>query len=214
MKLMLLGVDEDAFTDATGKKVPLWSFLLGRVNTLSKDEDGDVPTLEKITAESPEPHIAIARQLAAQFSGHTGVPLSSLGISTDNAESADAKQMAREDIINDVEKQQIIYSDELLRAFEAAVMIRDGLSEPPEGFLELSMKWRRADRPTLVSIADAGAKQVAAIPELAATEVGMEMIGMDPDQIDRARSEIARSRGSAVLEALRTALAGETPEEA
>lgn len=208
MKLLLMGADEEAFTDKDGKQVPLWSFFLGRLNMLSKDEDGDLPTLEKITAESPEPHIAIGRDLASKFSGHTGVPMSSLGISTDNPESADAKTMAREDIVNDVEKQQIIYGDALTRVFENAVMIRDRLSAPPDGILDLGFKWRRADRPTLSAIADAGAKQVAAVPELATTEVGMEMIGMDPDQITRAQAELRRRQGATVLDRLRAADSG------
>lgn len=203
MKLILMGADEQSFKDKDGKPVPLWSFFLGRLNMLSRDEDGDLPTLEQIKAESPEPHIAIGRDLASKFSGHTGVPMSSLGISTDNPESADAKQMAREDIVNDVEKQHIIYGDALLRTFENAVMIRDNLSAPPDEMLDLSFKWRRADRPTLSAIADAGAKQVASIPLLAETEVGMEMIGMDPDQIRRAQNELRRRQGSAVLDRLR-----------
>lgn len=213
MKLLLLGADEEAFRDKDGKLVPFWSFFLGRMNSLSKDEDGDTPELEIIRSESPEPHIAIARQLASQFSGHTGVPMSSLGISSDNPESADAKQMAREDIVNDVEKQHVIYGDALLRTFENAVMIRDNLDVAPDEMLDLSFKWRRADRPTLVAIADAGSKQVAAIPNLADTEVGMEMVGMDPDQIQRARNELRRTKGSDALNAiLARAAAPQQPE--
>lgn len=205
MKLLLLGADEETFKDKDGKPVPLWSFFLGRLNLLSKDEDGDVPKMEKIAAESPEPHIAIARQLAGQFSGHTGVPLSSLGISTDNPESANAKQMAREDIVNDVEKQHAIYEFALGRAFEDAVMIRDRLSEPPAEMIDLGFKWRRADRPTLAAIADAGAKQVASIPWLADTEVGMELAGLAPDQIQRALADKRRQRGSTALQTLQAA---------
>ena len=213
MKLLLLGADEEAFKDANGKAVPLWSFFLGRLNMLSKDEDGDVPELEKITAESPEPHIAIGRDLASKFSGHTGVPMSSLGISTDNPESQGAKQEARQDIIVDVEKQQVIFGDALLRTFENAIMIRDNLAAAPDGILDLSFKWRRADRPSLVSLADAGTKQVATIPNLAETEVGMEMVGMDPDQIDRARNELRRKQGASVLDRLRAATAAAAQQQ-
>ena len=199
MKLLLMGAGDEAFKDANGQMVPLWSFFLGRVNTLSKDEDGDTPELEQIRSESPEPHIAVGRDLASKFSGHTGVPMSSLGISTDNPESADAKKVAREDIVTDVEKQQIIYGDALHRSLENLVMIRDGLSEPPPEMLDLSLKWRRADRPTLVSLADAGTKQLVAAPALADTEVGLELLGLDPDQIDRALGEIRRRDGRAAL---------------
>jgi len=214
MKLLLLGADEEAFKDASGKMVPLWSFFLGRMNMLSKDEDGDTPELEIIRSESPEPHIAIGRDLASKFSGHTGVPMSSLGISTDNPESQGAKQEARQDIIVDVEKQHVIYSDALLRTFENAIMIRDNMTTPPEGILDLSFKWRRGDRPSLVSIADAGTKQVSAIPSLADTTVGMELVGMEPDQIDRAESELRRRRGSDSLNSILDRATGATsPEE-
>jgi hypothetical protein len=195
MKLLLMGADEDTFKDANGKQVPFWSFFLGRLNYLSKDEDGDTPTLEKIAAESPEPHIAIARDLAGKFSGHTGVPLSSLGISTDNPESEGAKRIGDLSIVGDVDKQHVIYGDALIRTFENAIMIRDGLTEAPDGILDLSIKWRPSDRPTRAAAADAGAKQVAANPDLANTEVGMEMVGMDPDQISRAQSELRRKQG-------------------
>lgn len=208
LKLILMGADESAFVDESGNKVPLWSWYAGRFNTLSKDEDGDLAELIQIKAESPEPHIAVDRHLASKFSGHTGVPMSSLGISTDNPESAQAKSMAREDIIGDAELQQTIYGEALHRTFENLVMLRDGLSEPPPEMANLSSKWRRPDRPTLVSLADAGSKAVAAIPSVGETEVGMEMVGMTADQIRRAKDELKRSRSASTL----AALLGNQPE--
>lgn len=192
MKLILLGVGEDAFTDQSGNKVPLWSFYMGRMGVLSKDEDGDLPRLEKITAESPEPHISVMRELSSQFSGHTGVPLSSLGVSSDNPESADAKTMAREDIISDAERQHDVYGYALHQMLENAVVLRDGLDAPPEEMLDLSIMWRRPDRPTLTARAMAGSQQIASAPWLADTEVGLELLGLDRQMIDRALSEKRR----------------------
>lgn len=200
LKLMLMGADESTFKDQNGNTIPLWSFVMGRLNAIPKDEFGDVPTLETIAAQSPEPHIASMRQLASEFSGHTGVPLSALGVSTDNPESADSKRVAREDIVNDAERQQLIYGDELLRVFEDVVMLRDGLTETPVEMLDLTLTWRSPERFTLAAIADAGAKQVAMIDGLAETSVGMEMLGMTRDQVRRAQSEIRRGRSSSVLD--------------
>lgn len=213
MKLILLGVGEDAFTDQNGNKVPLWSFYMGRMGTLGKDEDGDLPKLEKITAESPEPHIAVMRQLSSEFSGHTGVPMSSLGIATDNVESADAKSMAREDIVSDAERQHTVYGFALHRLFENLVMLREGLSEPPADMLDMTMKWRRPDRPTLTALAAAGAQQVGTIPWLAETEVGLELLGLDRQAISRALSEKRRTQGRNVLEAIRAGAAQAPPTE-
>lgn len=204
MKLMLMGINDEDLVDQNGTRVPLWSFYAGAVNTLSKDEDGDVPKLEKVAAESPEPHIKILRSLASEFSGHTGVPLGSLGIASDNPESAQAKTVARDDVVATAEKQQAIYGDSLRRVFENIVMLREGLTEPPADMLDLELKWRRPDRATLAALADAGAKQVGAQPKLADTTVGLELIGLEPDQIDRFQSEHRRASSPGVLDRLRT----------
>ena len=185
LKLILLGADPDAFAKGA------WSWLMARANIISKDEDNDVPKIEKISAESPEPHIAVLRQLAGEFSGHTGVPLASLGNSTQNVESAQAKQEAREDIIGHAETQHLVYGAALRSAFGTALMIRDSLTEPPPELRDVQLVWRPPNRPTLAAVADAGAKQVAAVPGLAETTVGMELLGLTPQQIDRFQQERA-----------------------
>ncbi|MBN8883408.1 MAG: phage portal protein [Salana multivorans] len=201
LKLILLGVGEDAFRDQAGNPIPMWSFYMGRANTLEKDEDGDLPQVMKIAAESPEPHIAVMRQLASEFSGHTGVPLSALGVASESPESADSKQMAREDNINDAEKQHVIYGATLKRVAENVVMIRDGLAEAPREVAEMTTRWRRADRPTLVSIADAGSKQVSMLSdEQKQTEVALELLGLEPDQISRMQQEVRRAASRAALD--------------
>lgn len=213
MKLILLGADEDTFLDASGNKVPLWSFFMGRLNTLGKDEDGDLPKIEKITAESPRPHLEVLRELASEFSGHTGVPLGSLGIASDNPESAQAKTIARDDVVAIAEKQQTIYGSSLRRVLENVVMLRDGLTEPPEEMQELSFRWRRPDRATLAALADAGAKQVSAIGDLQQSPVGLELVGLEPDQIDRHLSYMRRAGTRETLERIRADRAPAAPDD-
>lgn len=201
MKLILLGVGEEAFHDENGDALPLWSWYSGRLNTLNRDEEGELPQLEKIAAESPEPHIATMRQLASEFSGHTGVPLGSLGIAQDNPESADAKNVAREDMIFMVEQQHNVYTSALRRAFGNAVMLRDGLSEVPAELLDAEFAWRQPDRASKAALADAGAKQVQSAG-LEGTRVGMRMIGMTQHQIEQAMNEKRRANSQQLLERL------------
>lgn len=198
LKLILLGVDEQAFKDEQGNTVPLWSWYMGRFNTLSRDSDGEIPKLEQIRAESPEPHIASMRQLASEFSGHTGVPLSSLGVAQDNPESADAKSMAREDIVFAIEQGHAIFGHAMVRSFENVVMFRDGLTEPPAEAARIEMLWRRPDRASEAALADAGLKQVTAAG-LQGTKVGMQMIGMSQAQIRQAETELRQSRARELL---------------
>ncbi|WRS29618.1 hypothetical protein U6G28_08830 [Actinomycetaceae bacterium MB13-C1-2] len=200
LKLMLMGVGKNTFLDENGQTIPLWSFVMGRMNGIPKDEDHETPKLEVIKAQSPEPHIAGLRELASEFSSHSGVPLSSLGVSSANAESADSKRVGREDVVNDAESQHLIYGDEVLSICEDVVMLRDGLTEPPEEMMGLSLSWRSPERFTKAAIADAGAKQVAMVDGLAGTEVGMEMLGMTKAQIVRAQSQLKRARSSDLLD--------------
>ena len=216
VKLMLMGAGQNTFLDADGKTIPLWSFMAGRVNGIPKDEDGDIPKLEVIQSQSPDPHIKNTEHIASIFSGHTGVPLRNLGVtSQSNPESADAQRVGREDIVNDAENQQLIFDTPLRSVFEDIVMLREGLTEPPPEMLDLALQWRRPDRISLAALADAGAKQVASGPDaLRESEVGMEMLGMSRSQIERFQSEKRRSQSGSLLDRVLQARAVEPVEGA
>lgn len=203
MKLILLGVEDEVFKDESGRTVPLWDWYMGRFNTLSSDENGDVPKLEQIRAESPEPHIATMRQLASEFSGHTGVPLGALGIAQDNPESADAKNVAREDIVFAVEQEQRVLNHVLSRSFANMVAIRDGVERSADELAKIEFLWRRPDRASTAALADAGLKQVDAAG-LRGTRVGMRMIGMTQAQIAQADEELRRMSAGKLLDRLET----------
>lgn len=202
MKLFLLGADESAFLDESGRPVPLWTTYMSRMNVLNRDQEGELPELKTVSAESPEPHIATMRQLASEFSGHTGVPLGSLGIAQDNPESADAKNVAREDIMFMVRQQHNVYEHRHKRGLANAIMIRDGLDELPKGIAQLDYLWRRPDNASDAALADAGMKQVTAA-ELQGTETGMRMIGMSESRIRQAIAEKRRRSVSQLSERLR-----------
>ena len=64
--------------------------------------------------------------------------------------------------------------------------------------------------------ADAGQKQLAAVPWLAETEVGLELVGLTEQQITRATAERRRAAGRDVLAALAastTSVDGATPAQ-
>jgi len=201
MKLIMLGADKHSFEDESGEPVPLWDWYMGRFNALGRDEEGEVPELHQIRAESPEPHIATMRQLASEFSGHTGVPLGSLGVAQANPESADAKNVAREDVVFLVEQQHRVYGHVIRRMFENAVMIRDRTTERPEEAAKMQLLWRRPDRASTGALADAGMKQVTAA-ELQGTEVGMRLLGIPQPMIRQAIAEKRRNNAASVLDRL------------
>lgn len=201
MKLILLGAGESAFKDQSGNTIPMWQWTMSRLNTMGRDEEGELPKLEQVRAESPEPHIAGLRQLASEFSGHTGVPLGSLGIAQDNPESADAKNVAREDIVFLVEQQHTYYGDAVLRASADVATLKRGVAPSVRDLLDIELLWRRPDRATRAADADAGSKQVQTAG-LAGTPTGMRMVGMSRHEINQGVADLRRATVSGLLERL------------
>ena len=93
-QLLLLGADKDSFLDDKGNPIPVWEFIIGRINAISRDDNGDVPTVQQISQQSVQPHVEQMRELASRFAGETSVPVSSLGVVTDNPSSAEAMHAA------------------------------------------------------------------------------------------------------------------------
>ena len=61
--------------------------------------------------------------------------------------------------------------------------------------LSIRPDWLGAKFESRAAKADAGAKQLSVVPWLAETEVGLELLGLEPEQIKRALAERGRASG-------------------
>ena len=202
--LLLLGADETMFQNAQGEKTPLWSWYMGRLKSLPKDEDGDKPDLQVIPQQSMEPFLAMKRALAAEFASATSLPISALGIVQDNPSSAEAIYAAKEDLVIEAQNTTRSIGYGLNRIVQDAICLRDGIpaSEMDDEVRNLATRWRNPAMPSVVSQSDAVVKQISAIPELAQTDVALEELGYSAEQIVRIRSQIKRAQSGAVLDRL------------
>lgn len=216
--LLLLGADETMFQNSQGEKVPLWSWYMGRLKSLPKDEDGDKPDLQVIPQQSMEPFLAMKRALAAEFASATSLPISALGIVQDNPSSAEAIYAAKEDLVVEAQNTTRSIGYGLNRIVQDAICLRDGIpvSEMDDEVRNLATRWRNPAMPSVVSQSDAVVKQISAIPELAQTDVALEELGYSAEQIVRIRSQIKRAQAGGVLDRLLAstpALAAPAPQE-
>lgn len=202
--LLLLGADETMFQNAQGEKTPLWSWYMGRLKSLPKDEDGDKPDLQVIPQQSMEPFLAMKRALAAEFASATSLPISALGIVQDNPSSAEAIYAAKEDLVIEAQNTTRSIGYGLNRIVQDAICLRDGIpvTEMDDEVRNLATRWRNPAMPSVVSQSDAVVKQISAIPELAQTDVALEELGYSAEQIVRIRSQIKRAQSGAVLDRL------------
>lgn len=204
-QMVLLGADESIFKNADGSMKSSWQVVLGRIFGVPDDDDAQNPRadVKQFTASDPEPHIKALKQQAMLFSGETSIPLTSLGVSDmSNPTSADSYIASREDLIAEAEGATDDWAPPLRRTFARALAIANGQTTVPPAWATIDTKWRSPLYISRAAAADAGAKQLGAVPWLADTEVGLELLGLDDQQIKRAMADKRRLQGSLALRAI------------
>lgn len=199
--LLLRGVSEEAWADIKQS----WSWRLGSIKGVTRDQDGEVPEVTTLPQQSMQPYVEQLRELAAEFSGATSIPISQLGIVQDNPSSAEAIYAAKEELVIEAKNANRTYTYALNRIFQDVVMLRDGLSEVSPELANVSSRWRNPAMPSVVSQSDAMVKQISAIPWLAETDIALEELGYDESQITRLLSAKRRSDSKGVLSQLMAA---------
>lgn len=186
-QLALLGVDAEAF----GGGIPdsqKFKLAMDRVIALTKDTDGDKPDLKQLQQATMTPHSDMLRTVAMAFAGETGIPPSSLGVIHDQPASAEAIRAAEHDLLIDVSYQnKFVYSSAVEQIATLAVMVRDGLNEPPKDAWKLSARFVDPEFRSLSAKADAVQKLASDMDSLAKYPVLLEQI-FDEGEVERITS--------------------------
>jgi hypothetical protein len=205
-KLMLLGADESIFKNADGSLKASWQIALGRAFGIPDDDDAKNPRadVKQFDAASPEPHLAHLNALAKLMAREMDLSDSDFAL-TDlaNPTSADSYSEARESLIAEAEDATDGWATPIRRSVTRALAIQNGLDEIPSEWASIDTKWRNPVHLSRTAAADAGSKQLAVVPWLAETEVGLELLGLDEQQIKRALAEKQKNAGRAIVAALR-----------
>jgi hypothetical protein len=205
-RYVLLGAAESAFQNADGSPKAAWQAAWDAVWAVGDDPEAANDSLaradvKQFHGQSPEPQNAHLRMLAQMFSGETGIPIGELGIIGDsNPTSADALLASRDDLISEAELTMDGWTPDLSSTVSRALTMYSR-GDVPEN-LDVRPIWRNAMHVSRAQAADAGAKIIDQFPWLAETSVGLELVGLTPDQARRAQSERQRAQGRSVLERL------------
>ncbi len=193
-EMWMLGADEKIFKNADGTQKAVWQTMLGRIKGIPDDPDAD-PALaradvKQFPASSPEPHLALLNAQAKLFARETSLPDTSIAI-TDfaNPTSADSYDASQHELISEAEGAVDDWSLPIQRAGIRALAMQNNLNKIPKEWSSIMPKFRSPRFLSRAAEADAGQKTIAAIPWLAETEVGLEILGLDPQQIKRALAE-------------------------
>jgi hypothetical protein len=204
----MLGADSAIFKNADGSPKVDWQVMLGRIKGVPDDDEADNPRadVKQFAAASPQPHIDMLKQQAQMFSGETSIPLTSLGVSDmSNPSSADSYIASREDLIAEAEGATDDWAPPMRRAMMRALAMTNRTNGIPSEWRTIDTKWRSPVHLSRAAQADAGMKQLSAVPWLAETEIGLELVGLTEQQIKIAMAAKRRLNGKGVLDALQQA---------
>jgi Phage portal protein, SPP1 Gp6-like len=208
----LLGADESALKNADGVRMTVWEQRLGRIKALPDDADSDPQNaradVKQFAAASPEPHWSDINGLAKLFAREASLPDTTLAISgLSNPTSAESYDASQYELIREAEGAVADFTPSVRRVFMRALAMLNKVATDaiPDGWKSINAQWREPRYLSRAALADAGMKQLAAVPWLAESEVGLELLGLTPQQVRRAMSDKRRQNGSGVLERLTAA---------
>jgi hypothetical protein len=193
-RMLALGVAEDAFTK--GK----WAAAIDRWFAITRDEDGELPTVTQLPQMTMQPLVDLYRMYASQFAAETGLPISALGIVQDNPPSAEALYAAERDLIVEARAQNAVLGGALQRVARRVVMLRDGLTEPTPELMALRANWANPAFTSPVTAADALVKLSTVFPWLGETEVALEYAGFSHPEITRLLADKQRAAAGSLLD--------------
>ena len=152
--------------------------------TLTKDEDGDKPTLGQFTQQSMSPYTEQLRTFAAMFAGETGLTLDDLGFVTDNPSSADAIKASHESLRLLARKAQKTFGSGFLNAGYLAACVRDEFPYKRQQLYQTQLAWNpvfEPDASMMSGIGDAVSKINQVIPGYFGERNMMDLTGIESD---------------------------------
>lgn len=208
----MLGADESIFKNADGSLKAQWQVTLGRIKGIPDDENATEPRadVKQFPAASPTPHREWINTISKMFCRETSLPDTAVAI-TDfaNPTSSEAYDASQYELIAEAEGAVDDWTPALNRTMARALAMANRTDA--ETFAGVESQWRDPRFQSRAAQADAGMKQLAAMPWLAETEIGLELLGLDPQQRKRALAERSRVRGGNILAGLAAAASSAVP---
>lgn len=202
----ILGADEDLLDDT-----PQWQAYIGTILALTRDIDGNIPSVGQFAQVDLQQHILLMRNLAARMSGASNVPISSLGIIADsNPTSAEAMRTAERGLITKATDLNQTNGTALKELAQMAVAIANNepLSALTDEQLDITPKFLNPAYPDVLSQGDATLKFVQSFPWAAESQVTLEMMGLDEASIQRLMSDKRRYEAANAIKSLNNAMEG------
>ena len=198
------GLTTEQFNSLVGDK---FKNAVGSMLLLTKEDPADPnPAVGQFPQVSLQSHIEMKRDLAADFSGITGIPMSQLGVTHDNPSSGEAIEAAERPLINIAERLNEEMADSLRNVALMAMAVNGEkpFADLSDEELGVSVHFRDPAMPSASATTDRAIKIVSAAPAYAETEQFWVDVGKDEAQRRQIMSDLRRAQArmgaSAILD--------------
>jgi len=155
-------------TDPNNEPLEKWRATISTMLEISKDDQGDKPTVGQFSQQSMEPHLAQLRMFAGLFAGETGLTLDDMGFPSENPSSSEAIRASHELLRLTAIKAQRTFGVGIRNVGYLAACLRDDRTYLRQQFAETRLLWEpifSPDASQLAGIGDAVQKIQQAFPE-------------------------------------------------
>ena len=202
-KLIAMGADSSVFRNQDGSPSDEFQLVMGRWFGIPDDDGAVNPRVDvkQFSADSPEGHLKALNVQARLMAREADLPVDEFTVAEASNPTSEGSYIAsRENLIARAESAADDWSVPIRSHVARLLAIKNG--EPVETFKSVQTRWRNPRFLSRSAEADAGAKQIASVPWLAETRVGLELLGLTPTQIDDALAQRRKASGRALAEAV------------
>jgi hypothetical protein len=178
------------------KKDPGWDSSLGKVWAITKDEDGDAPTIGQLAQMSIKEFTEAKKDKARDFCAETALTLRNLGYETGNPSSAESLAAMSDDLLLEAQHCQTEMGEQIKQIAITLRMAIDGVNTPQDALKELVPAWKPVFQVDIAGAGDAMFKLFEVMPELQGTVAGYRMLGIgvrEAEQLAAARKALANN---------------------
>ncbi|MCQ2087958.1 MAG: phage portal protein [Bacilli bacterium] len=167
-------------TSQESDPIDAWKASIAAMLEITKDENGDRPTIGQFQQQSMAPHLDQVKMYASLFAGATGITLDDLGYPSANPSSVDAIKAAHESLRSTGRKAQRTIGTGFLNAAYLSQCLMDRFTYQRSEFYRAVPKWMplfELDPSSISAIGDAIIKINQSNPGYLTNDVLEELLG-------------------------------------
>lgn len=181
------------------KKDKALDSAIGKIWTITKDEDGDKPEIGQLPQMQISQFTESKKDKARDFCAETALTLRNLGYETGNPSSAENLAAMSDDLLLEAQKSQQEMGEQIKQIAITLRMAIDGVVDVPDALKTLIPAWKPIFQVDLGAAGDAIFKLFQTMPELQGTVAGYRMLGIPVREAEALAARRSAALGSGFM---------------